>query len=265
MPTIVALVKHVPDTWSTKTLEGDHTLDRGSVDNVLDEINEYSVEQALRLRDDNPDAGFRLVALTMGPAAADEALRRALAMGADDAVLLSDEALAGSDAVGTAKALSRAIATIDDVDLIVMGNIASDSITGLLAGAMAELCQLPALTHVHKVSVGGRQVRAIRADSRGEWELTAELPALVSVTDKADQPRFPNFKGLRAAKKHEITTLDLAAIGLDPAEVGLQGATTEVLGAADHPARQAGELVDSGSPEEKAARIADYLVAKKLI
>ena len=89
MPTIVALVKHVPDTWSTKSLEDDHTLDRTSVDNIIDEINEYSVEQALRLRDDNPDENYRVVALTMGPAQADEALRKALAMGADDAVLVS--------------------------------------------------------------------------------------------------------------------------------------------------------------------------------
>ena len=100
MPTIAALVKHVPDTWSEMSLEDDFTLDRESVDNVIDEINEYSVEQALRLRDDNPDKDFRVVALTVGPAAADAALRKALAMGADDAVHVTDESLSGADALG---------------------------------------------------------------------------------------------------------------------------------------------------------------------
>ena len=115
MPTIVALVKHVPDTWSTKSLNDDHTLDRTSVDNVIDEVNEYSVEQALRLRDNNPDAGYKVVALTMGPAQADEALRKALAMGADDAVLVSDDSLAGADALSTAWTLNAALNKLGDV------------------------------------------------------------------------------------------------------------------------------------------------------
>ena len=106
MPTIVALVKNVPDTWSTKKLSEDHTLDRDAVDEVLDEVNEYSVEAALRLRESDPDAGWRVVALTVGPAGADEALRRAIAMGADDAVHVLDDALAGSDVLGTAWTLS---------------------------------------------------------------------------------------------------------------------------------------------------------------
>ena len=93
MPAIVVLVKHVPDTWSRKALEGDHTLDRVNVDSVIDEINEFAMEQALQLRDDNPDAGYRVIALTMGPAGADETLRKALAMGADDAVHVLDDAL----------------------------------------------------------------------------------------------------------------------------------------------------------------------------
>ena len=107
MPAIVALVKHVPDTWSTKSLEEDHTLDRTSVDNVIDEVNEYSVEQALRIKEANPD--FRVVAVTMGPAGADEALRKALAMGADDAVHVLDDALSGADALSTAWTLNAAI------------------------------------------------------------------------------------------------------------------------------------------------------------
>ncbi|MDU7790192.1 MAG: electron transfer flavoprotein subunit beta/FixA family protein, partial [Corynebacterium sp.] len=236
MPTIVALVKHVPDTWSTKSLEDDHTLDRTSVDNVIDEVNEYSVEQALRLRDDNPDAGYKVVALTMGPAQADEALRKALAMGADDAVLVSDDSLAGADALSTAWTLNAALNKLDDVQLITAGTEASDASTGLLTGLLAEYRQLPALTGLHKVELAGGTLRGTRDDARGTWELEAPLPAIVSVNDKSDKPRFPNFKGLMAAKKAEITTFSLADLGIEAI-----APTTSVSAAEKRPPRTAGE------------------------
>ncbi|QCB28263.1 electron transfer flavoprotein subunit beta/FixA family protein [Corynebacterium endometrii] len=265
MPSIVALVKYVPDTWSSKNLNADNRLDRESVDNVIDEINEYSVEQALRLRDDNPDAGFKVVALTMGPAAADEALRKALAMGADEAVHVSDDALAGTDALGTAWALSNALNSIEDVQLVVMGNYASDSSTGLLTGLLAEYRQVPALSNVKSIALAGDVIKGVREDSRGNWELEAKLPAIVSVTDKTDKPRFPNFKGLMAAKKAEVTKLDLAAIGVDPAQVGGAAATTQVTASEQRPARTAGEVISGVSAEEAAKKVADYLEAKNLI
>ncbi|MDN6460686.1 MAG: electron transfer flavoprotein subunit beta/FixA family protein, partial [Corynebacterium flavescens] len=238
MPAIVALVKHVPDTWSTKSLEADYTLDRVSVDNVIDEINEYSVEQALRLRDDNPEAGFRVIALTMGPAAAADALRKALAMGADDAVHILDDSLAGSDALSTAWTLNAAINTIEDVAIITMGNAASDSYTGLLAGLLSEYRQIPAMTEMQSLTLEGQTLRGVRVDSRGRFELQANLPAIASVTDKADKPRFPNFKGLMAAKKAEITTVDLASLGISAV-----APTTTVVEASRRPERTAGELI----------------------
>lgn len=267
MPTIVALVKHVPDTWSTKTLEADHTLDRESVDNMLDEINEFSVEQALRIKGD--DSANQVIALTVGPASADEALRKALAMGADDAVHVQDDALAGSDALATTWAIHNALnaiaAKFGSVDLVVMGNSASDAGTGLLAGMLAEYRQAPALTNVTGVSLDGDKVNGKREDAAGQWELSATLPAIVSVTDKADQPRFPNFKGLMAAKKHDVTVWSIADINVDAANVGLAASTTAVTAAQERPARTAGEVIDSGSPEEMAAKVADYLASKNLI
>lgn len=262
MPTIVALVKHVPDTWSAKSLEEDHTLDRTNVDSVLDEINEYAVEQALRLRDDNPDAGHRVVALTMGPAGADEALRKALAMGADDAVHLVDDSLAGSDVLGTTWALTNAINTIPEVVLIVAGNASSDGAMGALPGILAEYRQVPALTNVRTVTLSGDQVTAVRETTEGLYELQAPLPAIVSVTDKAEKPRFPNFKGLMAAKKHEITTLDLAAIGVSPEQVGLGRAATAVTAASPRPARTGGEVIRG---EDAAGQVAEFLAAEKFI
>ncbi|MDK8504846.1 electron transfer flavoprotein subunit beta/FixA family protein [Corynebacterium accolens] len=260
MPTIVALVKHVPDTWSTKSLEDDHTLDRTSVDNIIDEINEYSVEQALRLRDENPDENYRVVALTMGPAQADEALRKALAMGADDAVLVSDDALAGADALSTAWTLNAAINTLEDVQLITLGNEASDASTGTLAGLLAEYRQLPALTELHQVELSGGAVKGSREDARGTWELEAALPAIISVTDKADKPRFPNFKGLMAAKKAEITTLSVADLGIEAI-----APTTTVTESSKRPPRTAGEVISEPQPQDAAKKIADFLAAKNLI
>lgn len=260
MPTIVALVKHVPDTWSTKSLEDDHTLDRTSVDNIIDEINEYSVEQALRLRDENPDENYRVVALTMGPAQADEALRKALAMGADDAVLVSDDALAGADALSTAWTLNAAINTLEDVQLITLGNEASDASTGTLAGLLAEYRQLPALTELHQVELSGGTVKGSREDARGTWELEAALPAIISVTDKADKPRFPNFKGLMAAKKAEITTLNVADLGIEAI-----APTTTVTESSKRPPRTAGEVISEPQPQDAAKKIADFLAAKNLI
>ena len=260
MPTIVALVKHVPDTWSTKSLEDDHTLDRTSVDNIIDEINEYSVEQALRLRDENPDEDYRVVALTMGPAQADEALRKALAMGADDAVLVSDDALAGADALSTAWTLNAAINTLEDVQLITLGNEASDASTGTLAGLLAEYRQLPALTELQQVELSGGAVKGSREDARGTWVLEAALPAIISVTDKADKPRFPNFKGLMAAKKAEITTLSVADLGIDAI-----APTTTVTESSKRPPRTAGEVISEPQPQDAAKKIADFLAAKNLI
>ncbi|MGP6173410.1 electron transfer flavoprotein subunit beta/FixA family protein [Corynebacterium sp. A21] len=265
MPTIVALVKNVPDTWSTRKLTPDFRLDRESVDSVIDEINEFSVEQALRLRDENPDAGYRVIALGAGPAGSEEALRKALAMGVDDAVLLADEALAGSDVIGTAWALNNAINTIEDVALIITGVASSDAAVGALPGVLAEYRQIPALTSLSALKFEGGQLSATRETNKGTYQLQAALPAVVSISDKAEKPRFPNFKGLMAAKKAEITVLDLAAIGVAPEQVGQAHAATSVTAAQDRPARTAGEVFQANDPAAAAAKIADFLAAQKLI
>lgn len=262
MPTIVALVKHVPDTWSTKTLGEDHRINR-DVDNVIDEVNEFSVEQALRLRENNPDAGFRVVALTMGPAQADEALRKALAMGADAAVHVVDDQLAGADALSTAWTLNAALtklAETDPVQIVVAGSQASDSQTGLLAGLLAEYRQLPALTGVKTLNFTGDKLTGTREDARGTWEIETALPALVTVTDKADKPRFPNFKGLMAAKKAEVTEWSVADLGIDAI-----APATQVTDSQELPPRTAGEVISGVSAEEAASQIADFLAARNFI
>ena len=260
MSTIVVLVKNVPDTWSKRTLEADFTLDREGVDEVLDEINEFALEQALRLREANP--GHKVVALTAGPESADEALRKALSMGADEAILLNDDALAGSDLLGTAWALNNAINTIPDVSLIVAGSASSDGSMGALPGVLAEYRQTAALTGLSALAIEGDQVVGTRVDHRGTFELQASLPAVVSVTDKADKPHFPNFKGIMAAKKATIARLNLAQIGVTPEQVGIAHAATAVTAASERPARTQGEIISANGA---AAKIADYLAAENLI
>lgn len=263
MPAIVVLVKHVPDTWSTKSLTDDHTLDRAHVDSVIDEVNEYAVEQALRLKES--DESLTVIAATMGAANADEALRKALAMGADDAIRLTDDALAGSDAIATAWALNNLLNTVDDIRAIVLGAASSDGDTGLLAGLLAEYRQVPALTDVTGVSFDGTTLSATRRDARGTWQLEAAAPAIVTVTDKADNPRYPNFKRMKAAKAHEITVYDLAGIGVDPAHVGLANSATRVTASAERPPRTAGEVIDGTDAAAAAKRIADYLADRDLL
>ncbi|WP_315536942.1 electron transfer flavoprotein subunit beta/FixA family protein [Corynebacterium matruchotii] len=262
MPAIVVLVKNVPDTWSTKSLTADFTLDREAADNVIDEINEFAVEQALRLREANPE--FTVVALSAGPAGSEEALRKALAMGADDAVLLIDDALAGSDILGTAWALTNALQQIPDVSLIISGVASSDAGTGALTGVLAEYRNQPALTACNSVSIESGVVKGVRETAEGHFNIEAPLPAIVSVTDQADKPRFPNFKGIMAAKKAEIRQLELADIGVDPQQVGLGYASTAVTAAVTRPVRTQGEIIRD-EPAAAAARIVDYLVAEKLI
>jgi electron transfer flavoprotein beta subunit len=258
---IVVLVKQVPDTYSERKLRSDGTLDRDATDAVLDEINERAVEAALQLKEAHD--GSEVTVLTMGPDRATDAIRKALSMGADKAVHLSDEALAGSDAVQTAKALAKAIGTVEGVDLVVAGNEASDGRAAAVPAMVADILGLPALTHAREVTVEGSTVTVKRETDDGITTLTAELPAVVSVGEKINEPRYPSFKGIMAAKKKPVTTLGLADAGIDPSEVGLANALTAVTSSQPKPPKSAGEKVtDEGDGGQK---IAGYLVGQKLI
>jgi electron transfer flavoprotein beta subunit len=259
---IVVLVKQVPDTYSERKLRSsDGLLDRDATDAVLDEINERAVEAALQLKEAND--GSVVTVLTMGPDRATDAIRKALSMGADKAVHLSDEALAGTDAVGTANALTKAIGTVEHVDLVIAGNEASDGRSGAMAAMVADLLGFPALTHAREISVEGSVVKVRRETDDGVTHLSAELPAVVSVSEKINEPRYPSFKGIMAAKKKPVTTLSLADAGVDPSVVGLVNALSTVTSASPKPPKSAGEKVtDEG---DGGAKIAAFLVAQKLI
>ncbi|WP_214370064.1 electron transfer flavoprotein subunit beta/FixA family protein [Pseudonocardia sp. H11422] len=263
---IVVLVKQVPDTYSERKLsDSDHTLDRDATDAVLDEINERAVEAALQLKE---AGGGEVTVVTIGPDRATDAIRKALSMGADKAVHLSDEAIHGSCAVQTAKALASLINTAigapgDGFDLVLAGNEASDGRAGAVPAMVADVLGLPALTHAREITVDGSTVTVKRETDDGVTHLTAELPAVVSVGEKINEPRYPSFKGIMAAKKKPVTTLSLGDAGIDASEVGIANALTSVTASQPKPPKSAGEKIEDEG--DAGAKIAAFLVSQKLI
>ncbi|MCV7345636.1 electron transfer flavoprotein subunit beta/FixA family protein [Mycolicibacterium rhodesiae] len=264
MTNIVVLIKQVPDTWSERKLsDGDFTLDRDAADAVLDEINERAVEEALLIKEREGDAAGTVTVLTAGPERATEAIRKALSMGADKAVHLLDDGLHGSDMVQTGWALARALGAIEGTELVIAGNEATDGTGGAVPAIIAEYLGLPQLTHLRKVTVEGGKITGERETDDGVFTLEASLPAVISVNEKINEPRFPSFKGIMAAKKKEVTTLTLAEIGVEGDEVGLANAGTSVLSSTPKPPKTAGEkITDEG---DGGSKIAQYLVAQKII
>ena len=261
MPNIVVLVKQVPDTYSERKLsDGDFTLDRDSADAVLDEINERAVEEALQLTEAQ---GGEVTVLSVGPDRASEAIRKALSMGADKAIHVSDPALHGADVVQTAKVLAAAVQRVDGVELVIAGNEASDGGGGAVPAILAELLGYPQLTHARKVELDGTTLKVDRETDDGITHLEAGLPAVISVGEKINEPRYPSFKGIMAAKKKPVDTLTVADLGIDAGEVGLANAWTTVLEASPKPPRSAGQKVtDEG---DGGSQVAAYLVSQKLI
>ncbi|MFQ6327924.1 MULTISPECIES: electron transfer flavoprotein subunit beta/FixA family protein [unclassified Nocardia] len=261
MPNIVVLIKQVPDTWSERKLtDGDFTLDREAADAVLDEINERAVEEALLIKEAQ---GGEVTVLAAGPDRATEAIRKALSMGADKAIHVNDPAIHGSDAVQTAYVLAAALGQVEGVELVIAGNEATDGRAGAVPAIIAEYIGIPQLTHLRKLVVDGDKITGERETDEGVFKLEATLPAIVSVTEKINEPRFPSFKGIMAAKKKEVQTLTLADLGVDPATVGVANAGSTVTAATPKPPRTAGEkIADEG---DGGTKIAQYLVGQKII
>jgi electron transfer flavoprotein beta subunit len=257
---IVVCVKQVPDTWAERKLRPeDSTLDRESVDGVINELDEYAIEEGLRLAEAH---GGEVTVLTMGPQKAADSIRKALSMGCDKAVHLLDDGLAGSDSSQTSYALAQVLGRIG-FDLVILGSESTDARTGLLAAMLAERLGVPQVSLARKVEIDGQTIRIERQTDYGYDKVEAGLPAVLSVVEKINEPRYPSFKGIMAAKKKPVQTLGLADAGIDPAMVGLASAATEVVSFAQRPPRQAGTIVkDEGDGGVKAA---EYLAAQKFI
>jgi electron transfer flavoprotein beta subunit len=258
---IVVCMKQVPDTTARKTLSPDYTLDRAAVENVVNPFDEYAIEEALQIKE---KMGGEVTILTMGPPSAEETVRKALAMGADKAVLVSDDALHGTDWYGTCSVLAAALGRLQ-FDLVLTGMESTDARMGLVPAGLAEMLDLPIVTLVSKLEVSDGALRANRQISGGYQEIETQLPAVVSVVKGANEPRYPSLKGIMAAKRKEIQKIPLADLDIEPRSVGLEGAKTKVTSATPRTDKLAGQVVKPGSPEEAAQVIADFLQKNKFI
>lgn len=257
---IVVLVKHVPDASSDRTFASDLTIDRAAADGLLSELDEYAVEQALQIVE---EAGRgEITYLTMGPAAAGSALRRALSMGGDAAVHVEDDALHGSDALATSLVLAEALRKLE-WDLVITGMASTDGAMSVIPAMLSERLGVPGLTMAGSIDVQGSSVTVRRDSDDASTTATATLPAVASVTDQTGEARFPSFKGIMAAKKKPVATWSLADLGLEASQVGLAAAKSSVKSASPRPLRAAGVVVtDEG---DGGVKLAEYLATSKFI
>ncbi|MEV7683963.1 electron transfer flavoprotein subunit beta/FixA family protein [Streptomyces sp. NPDC056909] len=260
---IVVCVKYVPDATGDRHFADDLTVDRDDVDGLLSELDEYAVEQALRIADDyDGDGDAEITVLTVGPEDARDALRKALSMGADKAVHVEDDDLHGTDVVGTSLVLAKAVEKTG-YDLVICGMASTDGTMGVLPAVLAERLGVPQVTLLSEVSVEDGTVKGRRDGDTASELLEASLPAVVSVTDQSGEARYPSFKGIMAAKKKPVESWDLEDLEIDADEVGLAGAWTAVDSAAARPARTAGTIVkDEG---EGGKQLAEFLASQKFI
>jgi electron transfer flavoprotein beta subunit len=258
---IAVCVKYVPDASAHRTFGPDKTVDRGAVDGMLSELDEYAVEEALKIRDDL-GAGD-VVIVTVGPEQARAAILKSLQMGADAGVHVLDDAIHGSDAIATSLVLATALER-QAADLVICGMASTDGSMGVVASMLAERLGLPQLTLASDVTLEGSSVR-IRRDGDVATEIVeATLPLVLSVTDQCNEPRYPSFKAIMAAKMKPVDVLTLEDLGIPADEVGLEAAWTRVTSYAERPQRTSGTIVtdDDGSG---AGRLVEFLAGQKFI
>ena len=254
---IVVCVKQIPDPADPGSLDPDTKTLKRDVKLIIDESDSYGVEMALQLVDAAGGGSVHLV--SMVPGGEMSGLRTALAMGADSATLISDEALAGSDALSTAKVLARAIQRAEP-DLVLAATESSDGYTGVVPAQVAELLGLPSVTFAKEVAVSDGKASVKRQTEAGYDLVECPLPAVVSVTAGVVEPRYPSFKGIMAAKNKPVDQLAIADLGLEPGQVGWAGGGQEIVDVAAAPARESGEIVtDEGDAHERIVAFLDEL------
>ncbi|MGY1856731.1 electron transfer flavoprotein subunit beta/FixA family protein [Modestobacter sp. SYSU DS0290] len=257
---IVVLVKQVPDSGSERKLDpADNTVARATADNVINEMDEYAIEEALTLKEAH---GGEVTVLTVGPDTATDAIRKALSMGADKAVHVSDPAVHGACAPQTSAVLAAALSRLQ-YDLVLCGAESTDGQVSVMPALLAERLGIAQLSGARKLTVEGTTARVERQTDGGYWALEAQLPAIVSTWDTINEPRYPSFKGIMAAKKKPVETLTLADLGIDPATVGLATATSAVVDFAGRPPKGEGvKVVDSG---DGADQLVGFLAEQKIV
>ncbi|MBN9607403.1 MAG: electron transfer flavoprotein subunit beta/FixA family protein [Actinomycetales bacterium] len=257
---IAVLIKQVPDTWGERKLDlATGRLDRDASDRIIDEIGERALEVALQARD--AKTADEVVVVTMGPAPAAEAVKKGLSMGADSGIHISDDALAGSDTWTTAEALAGALRE-GGFDLVIAGNESTDGRGGVVPAMVAELLGLPLLAELDEVTIGAGEVSGSRGVDDAILTVSAPLPALVSITERTPEPRFPNLRGIMGAKKKPVAGQDSSAVGVEGGAAG-PGAHSVVTATAERPPRSAGTIVEDDGTA--AAQLAEFLAKNRLI
>ena len=260
---VIVPVKRVPDTAADKPLDpADRTLDRDKGEAVLCPMNEYSIEEGYRLKEQH---GAEVRVLLMGPDNAQSIVRKALSYGLDGAIHIADAAISGSDAIATARVIAGALRQ-EEFDLVVFGAQATDARTSIVPAAVAEFLGLPSLTYARKLEIDGDKVTVHRETDEGWDVVESTLPAVVSVVEAINDPRYPSFKGIMAAKSKPLDTKALADVQVEPDQVGLDNAWAQITDFTPRPPKEAGQKVDDdGTGEAGAKAIADWLQQRKLI
>ncbi len=257
---IVVCAKYVPDATGDRKFNADNTVDRVGVDGVLSELDEYAVEEALQIRDATDG---EVVVVTVGPEVARAAVLKSLQMGADSGVHVLDEAIHGSDSAATSLILARAVER-QRPDLVLCGMASTDGGMSVVPAMLAERLGLPQVTFASEVVVEDTTVRIRRDGDAATEVIEATTPLILSVTDQCNEPRYPSFKGIMAAKKKPVETLTLGDLGIAADQVGLDAAWTRVDGFTERLPKSAGTVVtdDNGSGADQ---LVSFLVSQKFV
>ncbi len=257
---IVVCMKETPSTTAEKKFTGDMRLERRKEDAIPNPFDEYAIEEALRQQEKN--SGSTVTILCMGPTSATDTVRKALAMGGDRGVVVTDPALAGSDAIGTARVLAAALEKIG-YDLVIFGSAAADAYGGVVPSAVAEFLGKPLLSYASELDVSAGAAKISRQAEVGYYTVQAPLPALVSVVKSINEPRYPSMKGIMASKKKPLDTFSVADLGLNTTTIGAAAAAEKVLGAEKVSTARKGEIYAGN--DGAADRVVAFLVENKVI
>lgn len=259
---IIVTIKQVPDTNEVKLDKRTGTLIREGVPSIINPEDKNALEEALKLKE---SVGAEVIVITMGPPQADDALREALAMGVDKAILLTDRAFAGADTWATATTLSKAVAKIGDYDLILGGRQAIDGDTAQVGPQLAESLGIPQITYVYELEVAENSITAKRQLEDGYEVIQAKLPALLTITKDANKPRYPTAPGIISAyRSQEVIRWTSEDLDVEPGTVGLEGSPTQVRRSFSPPAKEPGETVTL-PPDEAAKEVVRRLKAQNII
>jgi electron transfer flavoprotein beta subunit len=259
---IIVCIKQVPNTSDVKIDPETNTLIREGVESIINPFDENAIESALELKD---ASGAKVTVITMGPPQAESALRDAMAMGADEVVLLSDRAFAGSDTLATSYALAQCIKKLEKPDLILFGKQAIDGDTAQVGPGVAELLDLPIITYVRKLEIDGEVVKVERVFEDGYEKMEADLPAVLTILKEANVPRMASLKGRMKAKKAEVPVMKAADVEADVEKVGLTGSPTQVIKIFTPPKKTSGVRIDGTHGLEAAQTLVTKLKEQKVI